>query len=214
LEKIAEGFGKSQRELCDYMAILRNQHIHSSELPYDNLKLSKWLPRFYEVVKILNDLLGKTLQDFLGPEIAVSAAEHIKTLNEEIKGAVKTKIAAHSKAFANKTRPEQKKLQAEAVIAVKRLPTGSVASECPSCGGLGVLAGDLIRELEPVYREGELLVDQIYLATEFKCLSCDLRLKGLREITYGEMDTQFTETTSTSLHELYEPEYEQEYDNM
>lgn len=46
------------------------------------------------------------------------------------------------------------------------------------------------------------------------CSPCGLTLSGLEEITYGEMEPQFKLTRSTSLHELYEPEHHQEYDNM
>jgi hypothetical protein len=214
LEKIVKGFGKTQRELCDFMAILRNQHLHSSDLPYDNLKISKWLPRFYEVAKVLNEFVGKSLKDYLGTEVAGSAKEHIKTLNNEIKSTVKSTISTHKQNFFGKSSQEQARLKAEANIAVKRLRLGLVACDCPACGGKGVLRGDLIKELEPVYKDEELLVDQIYLAREFRCLACELTLKGLEEIAHADIEPQFTETTSTSLHDLYEPEHYLEYDNM
>src|SRR5688572_19030289 len=37
LEKIIDQFGKTQRELCDFVSLLRNQHVHSAEMPYENL---------------------------------------------------------------------------------------------------------------------------------------------------------------------------------
>jgi hypothetical protein len=214
LEKIVKGFGKTQRELCDFMAILRNQHLHSSDLPYDNLKISKWLPRFYEVAKVLNEFLGKSLEDYLGPEVASSATKHIKTLSEAIKSTVKSRISEHNKKFNGKPPQEQTQLKGDASIAVKRLPLWAVACDCPACGGKGILEGELIKELEPVYKDEELLVDQIYLASEFQCLACELTLKGLEEIAHADIEPQFTKTTSTSLHELYEPEHYEEYDNM
>src|SRR5271166_1503206 len=53
LEKIVKGFEKPQRELCDFVGLLRNQELHTAEVPFEDLKASKWLPRYYEVAKIL-----------------------------------------------------------------------------------------------------------------------------------------------------------------
>jgi hypothetical protein len=214
LEKIVKGFGKKQRELCDFMAILRNEHLHSSELPYDNLKISKWLSRYYEVVKILNESLGKKLEDFLGDEIAAAAEKHVKTLNENILSSVKKKIAEHSGVFVSKELGERNKLATESVIATMMLSMGTKRQKCPACKSSGILDGERIRQLEPTYSEGELLVEEIYLAKAFKCLACGLSLNGLEEIIHGEIEPEFNETTSTSLHDLYEPEHLFEYDNM
>lgn len=214
LEKIIKGFGKSQRELCDYVAILRNQHLHTSDLPYEKLKISKWLPRYYEVVKTLNEFVGKTLEDYLGKEVAASANKHISSLNDAIKSSVKAKISAHAKVFGAKPQKEQDKLKSDADITVKRLPLGIVSHSCPACEGAGLLKGELIKELAPSYSDGELLAEQIYLASDYKCLACGLTLKGLEELVQAEIEPQFTEMTSTSLHELYEPEHMYEYNNM
>lgn len=67
LEKIAKDFGKPQRELCEFMALLRNAHLHTAELPYENLKPTKWLPRFYDTVKILVEFLDKKLPTLSEP---------------------------------------------------------------------------------------------------------------------------------------------------
>jgi hypothetical protein len=214
IEKIIKGFGKSQRELCDYVSILRNQHVHSSELPYENLKISKWLPRYYEVIKILNSFVGKSLEEYLGSEVAVSAEKHIHALNDAITSAVKSKIAAHTKVFEAKSQEEKDRLKQEAVITVKQLTLGAVSHECPSCSAAGLLRGELIKELEPTYSEGELLVEQIYLASDYRCLVCDLRLRGLEELVKAGIEPQFSEMVSTNLHELYEPEHYFEYNNM
>lgn len=37
LEKIVNGFGKMQRELCEFVALQRNGYLHTAQLPYDNL---------------------------------------------------------------------------------------------------------------------------------------------------------------------------------
>ena len=52
LEKIVPGFSKAQREVCDFLALLRNQELHTSDLACVNLKESRWLPRYYEACKL------------------------------------------------------------------------------------------------------------------------------------------------------------------
>jgi hypothetical protein len=93
---------------------MRNQEIHTGELPFEDLKPSEWLRRYYEVVDILCESLGHTLNDFLGPEVAASAEKLIASLNKEQESAVKSTIAAHAKVFNTKPEEEQKKLRARA----------------------------------------------------------------------------------------------------
>jgi hypothetical protein len=131
LEKTIKGFGKQQRELCDFIAIQRNAHLHTADLPYENLTPAKWLPRFYETVRVLTDFLDKDLSDLLGPEVAASALELIKSLNAEIITAVKSKIAAHKKVFASKTKQEQAELLQTAKAAKLALGPGEMELYLP-----------------------------------------------------------------------------------
>ena len=214
LEKTIDGFGKPQRELCDFLALLRNAHLHTAELPYENLTPSHWLPRFYDTVKVLSDFLGKEVSDFLGDEVAASAGQLIKALSEEIVGAVKSRITAHKKVFESKSEEERKAALQAAEVATMAIHSGEESRSCPACGAKGTLYGAKVKEFPAKYEHQELLIDVQYLAAKFKCASCGLSLNGVEEITHAELDTHFVETTSTSLHELYEPEYYEEYDNM
>jgi predicted RNA-binding Zn-ribbon protein involved in translation (DUF1610 family) len=214
LEKIVPGYGKPQRELSDFMALLRNQELHTADLPFENLKVSKWLPRFYEVAQVLCGHLGKTLDEFVGAEVADSAAKLINTLSKEIESAVKTRIAAHRKVFESKTDDERNKLLADAQAVVLTVPHGSVAATCPACRSQGILRGDLIKELKPVYEDYELRMDQQFLAAEFNCPVCGLHLRTVEEVSFADFEPRFSQSRITSLHELYEPEWYEEYDNM
>jgi len=141
LEKTTKNFGKQQRELCEFVALMRNAHLHTAELPYENLAPSKWLPRYYETVQILNAPMKKSMSGFLGPEIAKSALQLIKTLNAKTIGTVKSKISAHTKVFEEKSDQEQKKLKDAAALATFALRGGEVARRCPSCKASGALTG-------------------------------------------------------------------------
>jgi hypothetical protein len=60
---LPETFTKPRREFCDYFPNLRNQELHTSELPFESLSETKWLARCYDVSKVLCEHLGKGLAD-------------------------------------------------------------------------------------------------------------------------------------------------------
>ena len=214
VEKIVPGFGKVQRELCDYIALLRNREVHSADLPFEDLKESSWLPRFYEVCKILCEYLEYTLAEFLEEDIATSALKLIDTLNKELEARVKTKLAEHKKLYDAMPAPEKKELREAAAARLKLLQLGLKKQTCPACGNLGALRGDLIKELRPEYKDETLYIDQEYLASEFKCLVCELGLPNLEEISHASIEPRFIQTRETDLHELSEPDYYDDYMNM
>lgn len=214
LEKIIETFQKPQRELCEFMALQRNAHLHTADLPFENLSPAKWLPRYYDTVSILSAYLDKSLEDFVGLEAAKAAAELIKSLNEEVMKNVKSKSAAHSKVWEEKSTSEKAALSQAALAATVHLGWGAVMRKCPVCQSNGSLSGIQVKEFPEKYEDEELLMDVQFLASDFKCSACGLHLKGTEEIAHTDLDTHFIETRSTSLHELYEPEHYIEYDNM
>lgn len=127
---------------------------------------------------------------------------------------LKSAIAAHAKVFNGKSEEEQQALKSAAQLATLELGPGEVARSCPSCGADGTLFGDKVKEFKEKYEDGELLMDVQYMASGFKCVSCGLVLKGIEQVTHAGLDTHFVETVSTSLHELYSPDFLFEYNNM
>lgn len=214
LEKIIDPFQKQHRELCDFLALQRNAHVHTADLPYENLGTEKWLARFYETVAILHDFVGRPLEHFLGKQGAGMASELIKTLNEGVLSAVKAKIAAHQKVFEAKSADEKKRLL-DATSSIFAVPSYNQHScTCPACGGQGTITGVRFKELPEQYSDGELYNDVEYLGTSFQCKACELSLSSIEEIAHAGLPTHFTKVESTSLHDLYEPEHYREYDNM
>jgi hypothetical protein len=213
LEKLVPGFGKSQRELCDYMALRRNSEIHTGDVGFSP-DTSAWLARFYGVCDILCTSLGKSLTDLFGPEVGDSANKIITAFASAQEKMVRDKISRHAKTFAEMPTEER---QRKALLSLldPRLPRPGFAEHpCPACGSTGVVHGNLIKELEPVYADGELLVDQQYLASSFECPACNLRLPTLDEVAIAGLNLQFSKRTSTDLHERFQPEYDDDYENM
>jgi hypothetical protein len=214
LEKIIDDFQKQHRELCEFLALQRNAHVHTADLPYENFSTDKWLARFYETVAVIHAFLGKSLDQFLGSQGAKMANELIKTLNANVLSAVKKKIAAHQNVFEAKPAAEREKLL-EAASSVFAMPSyNQNACKCPACGGQGIITGQRFKELPEQYADGELYNEVEYLGTSFQCKACDLSLNTIEEIAHAGLSTHFKKTESTSLHDLYEPEHYQEYDNM
>src|SRR5258705_12791844 len=60
LQKVLpDAFTKPRREFCDFLANVRNQELHTTELAFEGLSESKWLARFYDVCFVLCQHLGK-----------------------------------------------------------------------------------------------------------------------------------------------------------
>jgi hypothetical protein len=214
LEKIIEPFQKQHRELCEFLALLRNAHVHTADLPYENLGTGKWLARFYDTVAVVHDFIDKPLKHILGDQEAGMAAELVKTLNESVLSAVKAKIAAHQKVFEGKSIEEKEKLM-DAASLIFALPGDNQRGfTCPACGGQGKLTGTRFKELPEQYSEGELFMEVEYLTTSFACKICELGLGSIEEVAHAGLSTHFKKVESTSLHDLYEPEHYREYDNM
>ena len=89
----------------------------------------------------------------------------------------------------------------------------NIPARVPLVADNGKLTGTRFKELPEQYSEGELFMDVEYLATSFQCKACGLSLGTIEEIAHAELPTHFTKVESTSLHDLYEPEHSQEYDN-
>lgn len=214
LEKTVAGFGKVQRELCDYLALLRNDELHSADLPFESLKESKWLPRYYETCNVLCAHMGKSLEDFLGTDVATAAEKLIRALSKELESAVKSRIAAHAKGFQEKPEPERAKLRDGAQAHSQVLAYTHASQLCPACGSKGLLRGELIKELKPLYEDEALLIDQELLAVEFRCPACELVLHSPEEIAHTAIEPRFRKRRETDLHELFEADYGDEYMNM
>ena len=219
LEKVLPDFGKVHRDLCNYMAVLRNEEIHTGGVPFEDLKESSWLPRFYEVCKILCTHLGYPLEVFLGLELAESADELIKTLNQEILSKVKNKIQKHANEFhTNSLEQERNELSKTfartQLLGVTKSHADAIEQQCPACKNQGIIRGNLLRELQPRYVDEALYIDEEYLAAEFECFVCGLSLSSLEEIIHADLEPRFGKTREADLHEFFQLESYDDYMNM
>lgn len=214
LEKVVPNFLKPHREFCDYMAFLRNQEIHTAELAFEPLMASKWLSKFYEVARILCEFLGRNLVDYLGKEVGESAEQLVAALNREEESKVKSKIAAHARVFRDKSPKEQRQLMQQAKLQTEDFDIGDMRHKCPACDGDALLEGGWIRDSKPFFKDDELLVERVFLAAKLKCGACGLNLTNVNEIYIAGIEPRFSQYVATDLHEVFQPEYVDEYMNM
>lgn len=212
LVQLLDDFTSSHSAFCGEMANRRNSELHSAELAFENVRTQSWLARYYEVCEVLCAALGHSLNDFFGKEEAEAARTLIAASKSGNLGKVKARLAKHKAAFDKMSPKFRTTFQTLSTITARLSPAAAV--QCPACNSDGRLEGNKLREGAPHYSDGELTVEATFLSSSFKCSVCNLELHGEEEILFAGLPPTFTETEFTSLHEMFEPEYEDEYMNM
>ena len=212
LVQLLDEFTSAHESFCGAMADRRNAELHSAELPFDGLRTQEWLARYYEVASILCIATSRSLEDLFGEDEVEAARALIEASKSDGLGKVKKKVADHQALFEKMPPESQSALQAAAAVS-KKLPSETMA-RCPACDSYGQLEGRWLREGRPNYADDVLRIDVTYLSDSFKCSVCQLGLQSEEEIHFAGMQPTFTETQSTSLHEMLELEFENEYMNM
>ena len=211
-----EGFEDRHRGFCDLLGLQRNEELHSGALTFENLIMSSWLPRYYEVLEVLCNHLEHDLDDLLGTDEAEVAREMLKDSAKDLESSTKQRIAAHRRVFEEKDEDQRQLLINTARV---QSQSGEIVAdlaaivECPACASSGLVTGREIRKSAP-YIVGDELVEEITgLAETFVCFACELKLSNISEIRWSGIEPNFTSEVATNLHELQEMEYYMEYMN-
>ena len=214
--KVVDGFEDSHRKFCDFLGMQRNEELHTGRLTFENLKLQDWLQSYYEVVDILCQHLGHDLDDLLGPEEAEAAQELLKASAEGLQSFVKQSIAAHKRVFDEGSKEEKQELRHDALIRSIAAKTATALSDlvdCPACSSSGLVTGRTVRSSRPYYNDDRLLEEMTCLAESYSCHACKLSLPSVGHLRWSGIEPYFTAVLETSLHELQELEYYEEYMN-
>lgn len=211
LERIEPKY-KEHRAVCDYLATLRNEELHSAGVPFASLDEQTWLAAFYGACDCLCTFLKRDLQDFLG-STTEHARELIAAARGEIRDEVKTRITSHRAQFLALSLEEQAAAAAGVQPQIRWL--GGRVVNCPACSGsTAVLDGDLAKEARPVFQDDQLHVDRTYAVKSLRCGVCRLVLRSVAECVAANVRPRFVLTEVTDLHEIHEDEDGAEYDNM
>lgn len=207
-KRVVKGFDETCERFCLQMATDRNAELHSGSTPLSGVPIEKWQPKFWQCVRLLTEAQEQTLETLLGEHEATMAEEIVEDASQAIVAAVKGRIDRARNAFAEgQSDSERKHVAAAAQMAVRaQIDEESLEEECPACGCIGILRGDLAEEEvgEPDDDEPWLrLVTQSYSAEEFRCVACRLHLEGEVELIAGEISTDFQKT---NVQEFYDEE--------
>jgi hypothetical protein len=214
LERLVPDFNKPTKDFCDFMFLVRNRELHSSLLPLESLHEKEWLPRFYKACIVLCKSLGFTLADLIGGDEAENAEKLVSAMESDIQGEVLKSIAAHKKVFEEKPQPDRDELIRQQLLVAQTWVGAECPGLCPACASLAKVQGELESVSRPRFDDGLLIVEHVYLATRMECGACALVLKDINEIHHAGVDPHFRRLVDTELHEWFEGDYYDEYNNM
>ena len=215
-QTVVDGFEETHKKFCDFLGVQRNQELHTGHLPFENLKLQEWLASYYEVSEILCHHLDRDLESLLGPEEAGAAKELIRSSSEESGKAVLDSISAHKRVFDSKPDDEKMKLRTDSYMQSVAAKYSTVLAElmtCPACDSTGVVTGRQIRSSRPYFDDERLLQEITCFSETFACGACGLNISSASSLRWSGIEPNFIITEETSLHELQEFEYYEEYMN-
>jgi hypothetical protein len=86
-------FDTSKAGRAQKMFEVRNAELHSGEAAFATLSTGTWQPDHYALVEVLLGFLGRTMEDYLGTELAARAKQMLNARTEETRKAVSQRIA-------------------------------------------------------------------------------------------------------------------------
>ncbi|MFD2327999.1 hypothetical protein ACFSR7_01985 [Cohnella sp. GCM10020058] len=201
-------FDADTKKFCMTLANLRNEELHSGALPFVGTIMDHWLPKFWDVCKIVLVFQNKTLRELLGPREAEAAEKIIQARSVSLKELIEARILRHRTEVRRKYEGQ---IPSE-VLKVKPLLTDDDQETInfPSCGGEAIIYGEVLDEGSE-YRDEEepwiVFQDHLYEITSLKCRICDLKLNNLDEVIAAGLHQTFEKTVTI------EPDYEPDYGN-
>ena len=220
MRQLSPQFDQQALDFCMLMAARRNAHLHSGEVPYVGMALDAWAPKYWSVAKVLLQLQGKSLNDWVGDNEAVRLEEVIAARTTALEHSVEARVAARRAEFLQKY-PEGSK-QREALDAQRKALASAMpkfpdyaadliqSEDCPSCGFPGGLACERMHD-EPVEVEAdegwEYYLNVSYEAQGFRCDVCGLLLRGREELEAADLNPDI------EIEEPWEPDHDEDYGN-
>jgi hypothetical protein len=184
-------------EFCVIHINKRNSELHSGDLPFDDLKVSEWLSKYYVAISELLLSYNETLESTLGIDEAKCANTFIQAYRDDTKNAVLASIAAYKTVWNNKSDEEKNILREQARIVSTRQRGHRV--DCPSCKCVALLHGNATGSPN-LKIEDELIIEkQEILPESFECIACGLKISGYSKLSACGLGQTFIATAS------YEP---------
>jgi hypothetical protein len=203
LQAINPKFEKELRDFCSIHTGMRNAELHSAELPFDDLKATTWLWKFYRSCEVLLASLNLELSNLFGPDEAAFAKQQIAAATDEAAKAVLGTIKSFKEVWQAKPERERKKL-AEKAQALASPQTGHVVS-CPACSCDALLYGNPIAAPKKSLKEDLVVETQTKAPSHFHCFACGLKINGLSQLSAAGLGNPFKTTTTFNAAEYFYP---------
>jgi hypothetical protein len=75
LSHVSKRFDKTTQEYCQNMSLKRNAELHSGESPFETAIPSSWEGRFWHTAEIVLEIMGDTIESWLGADEAKAPKE-------------------------------------------------------------------------------------------------------------------------------------------
>lgn len=192
-----EKFTDNMAGHCLLLADRRNKELHGGDAAFEGIAPATWLPRTYEIFKVLLEHMGLNLEDLLGAEQAAGAEKMLDDRGAAIEKEVKDRVSKHKKDFSGLTGDQKSEITAKAAKAMAKwlgmTPLGR-SVDCPSCGFAGALHGESINRgpIKISDEDGTMTREVRVLPNKFRCAVCSLHLDGFTELTHAGLGNIFT----------------------
>lgn len=218
--RLSKYFDAKVQDFCDAISLRRNSELHSGEAPFQQMRLDAWESRFVHAAQIILDLLGSSLEEWLGANHARAPRELINEAGAAAAHAARERVAQAKRHFDDAhARKEREKIievsRTKHAFDYKNLFTTAGEAEweveCPACSGQAFLAGESyneeVLEEQPGGDGWEEQVEKHYGARDFRCPVCELHLDSREEIEAVGLEPEYVQV------EAREREYEPDYGN-
>lgn len=192
LQAINPAFEKELRDFCSIHTGMRNAELHSAEMPFEVLKASTWLWKFYRSCEVLLASQSVDLENLLGPDEAVFAKQQVVAAKDEAAKAVLGTIKSFKEVWQAKSVAERKKLTEKAQAWASRQDGHIVA--CPACSSEALLEGEPIAAPKQVLKEDMVVITQAMVPSRFQCVACGLKINGLSQLSAADLGSPFKTT--------------------
>ena len=182
----------------------RNEELHSGNTPFDSIKNSAWLPKFYEVCKALLESLGEDLGFLFGSQEATLALKLIDAANDKSAKAIRKSISAHNTIWEGKPPAEKD----EQINLAKGWATKQYGHrvQCPSCDQVALVFGEASAAPLVSIENGEITEKQEYVPNRFECVACGLKISGLSHLSACQLGDTYTATCCYDAADYYAEE--------
>ncbi len=217
LHTLIDGFDSQVRDYCKKISERRNAELHSGERPFANMEIKSWEARYWYAAQLILSDMDLTLDAWLGADQAESPKQIIQQAKQAMINAALVRVDTYRTKFLNRKKRDKeiaiKESKSKLPFHYRGLFDFYYEKEwmryCPSCQGLGVLAGDLVNEevVDTDFSEYPFMeqVEKTYVAEEFFCPVCSLRLEGQIELRACEVEIEYAEDEEREWE--HEPEY-------